>query len=123
MKGKAPVTILRLVVGTVVLVESIRLIFAGPEAAAFSPHVLPDVFRLTLGWSETVAAMLFLFPLTVRVGAIVLLIIFAVAILIHAAHGQFQFGGLVVDAAAVLVVLNVCLSGQDRKLKRNGKLQ
>lgn len=105
MKSKTAITVLRWVVGMVVLVESIRLVLAGPEAAAVSRHVLPRVFLLTLGWSEVVAAILFLLPLTVRLGAVFLLMIFAAAVLIHAAHGQFQVGALVVDAAAVLVVL------------------
>jgi len=106
MKKKSAVTLLRLVLGTNVLFESLLLIVSEPEAATIAHHALPKVVRLGLGWGEVVAAILFLLPPTVRPGSVFLLCVFAVAILIHAAHGQFQVGALVTYAAAVLVVFS-----------------
>jgi len=106
MKNKSVVTLLRLVLGTVVLVEALLLIFSKSEAAAVAHHVLPKAVLLALGSGETAAAILFLLPPTVRLGSILLLVVFAFAILIHVVHGQFQIGGLLIYAAAVLVVLS-----------------
>ena len=48
--------------------------------------------RLILSASEMVAAVLFLIPFTLNLGAYALLVVFALAILVHALHGDF--GGL-----------------------------
>lgn len=53
---------------------------------------------------EAVAALLFLIPATLRVGAWVLLLIFIFAIGFHGLHGEFQ-STLLVYAAGVLLVL------------------
>jgi len=66
---------------------------------------LPDAVHLVLGWSEVAAAILFLAPPTIAIGAWALLAVFFGAILLHAAHGQYEVGGLFVYSAAVLVVL------------------
>ncbi len=60
--------------------------------------------RLVLSGSETVAAILFLIPLTTMLGGYLLLIIFALAIVIHTLHGDFSgMEVLIVYGAAVLV--------------------
>ena len=51
------------------------------------------------------AAVLFLVPITTVVGAWLLLLVFAGAILLHVLHGQYEVGGLLVYSAAVYVVL------------------
>lgn len=52
---------------------------------------------------ETLAAALFLWPRTLRLGAAVLTAVFAVALLAHAWRGQFP-GALLVYAAGALLV-------------------
>jgi putative oxidoreductase len=99
------IIVLRLVLGLVVLAQSFAFLFGGESAKFFTRHGLPDGIRLALGWSEVVAAILFLLPSTLVIGAWFLLAIFAGAILLHVAHGQFEVGGLFVYGAAVLVVL------------------
>jgi uncharacterized membrane protein YphA (DoxX/SURF4 family) len=96
---------LRLVLGLVVLVQSFIFLFGGESAKFLARHGLPDAIRLILGWSEVVAAILFLLPSTLKVGAWFLLVVFAGAISLHIVHGQFEVGGLLVNSAAVLVVL------------------
>lgn len=99
------VIVLRVVLGLVVLAQSLIFLFGGDSARFFARNGLPDAIRLTLGWSEVVAAILFLLPPTLVVGAWFLLVVFAGATLLHIAHGQFEVGGLLVFGAAVFVVL------------------
>jgi uncharacterized membrane protein YphA (DoxX/SURF4 family) len=96
---------LRIVLGVVVLVQSFLFLYGGDSARFFAQHGLPDAIRLALGWGEVGAAVLFLVPPTVVTGAWLLLVVFAGAILLHVAHGQFEVGGLLVYAAAAVVVL------------------
>jgi hypothetical protein len=103
-KGIALVA-LRLVLGLVVLVQSFLFLYGGEAARFLARHGLPDAIRLVLGWSEVVAAILFLLPPTIVVGAWFLLLIFVAAILLHVVHGQYDVGGLLVYSTAVLVVL------------------
>jgi putative oxidoreductase len=97
--------VLRLILGMVVLIQSFLFLYGGESAAFFARHGLPDAVRLILGWSEVVAAVLFLVPITTVVGAWLLLVVFAGAILLHILHGQYEVGGLLVYSAAVYVVL------------------
>jgi uncharacterized membrane protein YphA (DoxX/SURF4 family) len=94
-------------VGLVVLWESWQTFhhamahLAGGDHSSGLAHV-----RLLLSAAEIVAAVLFLLPKTSRFGGYVLLVIFALAAVIHTLHGDF--GGmepLIVYAAAVFVVL------------------
>lgn len=110
----AATIVLRLVLGIVVLTQSFAFLFGGDSAKFFARHGLPDVIRLILGWGEVVAAILFLLPPTLVIGAWSLLAVFAVAIFLHLAHGQFEVGGLAVYSAAVLVVL---VSHEPRRVK------
>ena len=96
---------LRLTLGLVVLIQSFLFLYGGESAAFFARHGLRDAVRLILGWSEVVAAVLFLVPITTVVGAWLLLVVFAGAILLHILHGQYEVGGLLVYSAAVYVVL------------------
>lgn len=99
------IIVLRLVLGLVVLAQSFIFLFGGESAGFFARHGLPDAIRLILGWSEVVAAILFLLPPTLVVGAWFLLAVFAGAISLHLLHGQFEVGALLVYSAAVLVVV------------------
>jgi uncharacterized membrane protein YphA (DoxX/SURF4 family) len=108
------IIVLRLVLGLVVLAQSFIFLFGGESVKFFARHALPDAIRLILGWSEVVAAILFLLPPTLVVGAWCLLAVFAGAIFLHLMHGQFEVGGLLVYSAAVLVVL---VSREPRSVK------
>ena len=101
-KGMAIVT-LRLVLGAVVLIQSI--IFLYREDRSFGNHAMPKSVRLVLGLSEAAGALLFLRPQTLVAGAWSLLVVFGVAVVFHVVHGQFEVAGLVVYIAAVLAVL------------------
>ena len=99
---------LQWVVGLVVLYESWRT-FHGAFTAVHSgmPPAHLTWVRLVLSGAEIVAALLFLIPWTTIVGAYFLEGIFAVAIAIHALHGDFAgLEFLVLYAAAVYVVLS-----------------
>jgi hypothetical protein len=92
---------LRLVLGAVVLVRSCTVVMHGAGAATWAggPHIL------LLGWIEIVAAILFLVPPTLVVGAWSLVTVFVCAAALHIAHGEFDVGGVMVWAVAALVVL------------------
>jgi uncharacterized membrane protein YphA (DoxX/SURF4 family) len=108
------IIVLRLVLGLVVLAQSFIFLFGGDSTKFFARHGLPDAIRLVLGWSEVVAAILFLLPPTLAVGAWFLLAVFAGAIFLHLVHGQFEVVGLLVYCAAVFVVLVFRKSGSAR---------
>jgi hypothetical protein len=60
-----------------------------------------------LAWfagAEAVAAILFLVPATMRVGAVFLLLIFGVAIVLHGLQGELQLTLVVYMAGVVLVM-------------------
>jgi hypothetical protein len=66
---------------------------------------MPQLIRPVLGGAEIFAALLFLVPPARTIGGYALLVIFALAALIHILHGQTDVGGLVVYAAAVYTVI------------------
>ena len=92
-------------VGLVVLIESCLFVFSASRGHAFAKSGMPQLIRPILGGSEIIAALIFLIPPARTVGGYALLVIFAVAGLIHILHGQLDVGGLVVYAAAVYTVL------------------
>jgi hypothetical protein len=98
---------LRWSVGLVVLWQS-WLTFHGTLGklhASGHPAALAHI-RLVLSGAEMVAAILFLLPVTAALGGYGLLAIFALAIAIHALHGDASgLETLVVYAAAVLASL------------------
>jgi hypothetical protein len=98
-------TALRVVLGLVVLWRSCAFVFAPRSAEAFARTGLPDALRLTLGWCEIVAAVLFLIPRTLVAGAWSLVAIFLLAGAIHVLHGEYDVTGLAVWAVAALAVL------------------
>jgi hypothetical protein len=92
-------------VGLVVLIESCLFVFSASRGHAFAKSGVPQLIRPILGGSEIIAALIFLIPPARTVGGYALLVIFAVAGLIHILHGQLDVGGLVVYASAVYTVL------------------
>lgn len=92
--------VLYLTVGAVVLIQSIQTVLAAVR------DLLPaggQHHAIVLGSAEALAAILFLVPRTMRRGADVLLVIFALAFGLHAVRGELALA-LVVYGAAVLFV-------------------
>lgn len=102
---KFPVPLLRWTLAVVVFAESLQFAFSASAAHFFLKTGLPLWLRPALGVPEAIAAVLFVLPFTMALGAYLLLVIFTLAALIHVLHGQFDVGGLVVYAAVVLVCL------------------
>ena len=88
--SKFAIQALHWTVGLVVLLESARTFYrAHAMHGAGHAGVLATV-RLILSGSELIAALLFLVSATTAIGGIALLVIFALAIVIHGLHGEFQ---------------------------------
>jgi hypothetical protein len=90
--------------GVVVFAEAAMLAFSGHAHVAHQLGV-PSVVLMTLALAEMPAAALFVIPRTVVTGGVALMLIFAVAMLIHILHGQPNVGGLVVYTAAAWAVV------------------
>jgi uncharacterized membrane protein YphA (DoxX/SURF4 family) len=103
--ANASFPLLRWTLGLVVVLESAEFILSNSAVHFLAKAGLPSWIQPVLGGSEILAALLFLLPFTAKIGSYLLLIIFALAALLHILHGQFNVGGLVVYAAAVLVCL------------------
>jgi len=102
---KNAISILYWSTGLVVLVESCLFVFSASRGHAFANSGLPHLIRPILGGAEIIAALLFLVPPARIIGGYALLVIFALAALIHILHGQPDVGALVIYAAAVYTVL------------------
>jgi len=101
--SKTGLTILRVVLGVVILVEAI--LFVLPSAAhEFSRTHMPGFIRLLLGGGEIVGCLLLLIPKTAIRGAWFLFVVFVFAILIHLLHGSYNVGNVVIYAAAALAI-------------------
>ncbi len=85
-------------VGTVLLYLSVKTMYAGLQSGG--GH---DAHLILIGGFEALAAVLFLIPRTLRIGAFGLLMVFAVVLLIHALQLQLR-GDVLVYAAVVLFV-------------------
>jgi uncharacterized membrane protein YphA (DoxX/SURF4 family) len=103
--AKNSVPLLRWVFGLVVILESGRFVFSTAAAHFLRQIGLPAWIQPTLGISEAIAALLFVLPFTTLAGSYLLLVIFALAALLHVLHGQFDVGELLVYAAAVVVCM------------------
>ncbi len=102
---KASIPLLRWTVGLVLVLESFDFVFSTSAAHFLAKAGLPSWIQPVLSGSEILAAVLFLVPFTAAIGGYLLLAVFAFAALLHILHGQYNFGDLVVYAAAVLVCL------------------
>jgi len=83
--------------GLVIFYLSAKTVHQGLHGASHDPHLV------LVGGLEAIAALLFLVPRTMKIGATGLLLIFAVVFLVHAALFQFR-GDLLVYAAVVCFV-------------------
>jgi uncharacterized membrane protein YphA (DoxX/SURF4 family) len=103
MTTKLGLTILRLTLGIVILIEAVMLVL--PSAAhEFARTHMPGFVRMILGWGEIVGCVLMLIPKTTIRGAWLLFAVFIMAILVHLLHGQYGIGNVVVYAAAALAI-------------------
>ncbi len=91
---------LYLVVGVIIAVESVRTVAAALHGG-FSPRERPHA--LLLGSLETIAAILFLIPTTMRWGAAALVGIFGIAFLLHLAGGHPNLSLLIYAAAVIFI--------------------
>jgi len=105
-------TALRWTLAIVVLIQSCLFVFASSGIHAAGQLGLPNWIRPVLGGSEIIAALLFLLPATSVAGGYLLLAVFFFAAAIHVLHGQYDVGGLIVYAVAVLV----CIRRRDEGL-------
>jgi hypothetical protein len=103
--ARVSVPLLRRTLGLVVILESCKFVFSSAAAHFLAEAGLPSWIRPVLGGAEIIAAVLFLTPFATVFGSYLLLVIFGLAALVHLLHGQYEVGGLVVYAVAVLVCL------------------
>jgi DoxX-like family len=103
--ARVSIPFLRWTLGLVVILESCQFVLSTAAAHFLAKAGLPSWIRPVLGGSEIITAVLFLVPFTTVVGSYLLLVIFGLAALVHILRGQYEVGGLVVYAAAVLVCL------------------
>jgi len=89
--------------GLVLLVVSIQTVQDTLGTNHHSPLVL-------LAGTEAVAALLFLLPRTMRVGAAGLLLVLAVAFLLHLTQRQFRWDLVLYASAVVFVAIHGSLS-------------
>ena len=99
------IPLLRWTLGLVVLLESFQFVFSSSAAHFLAKAGLPSWIQPVLGGAEIIATVLFLVPFTALVGSCLLLVIFALAALVHILHGQYEVEGLLVFAAAVFVCM------------------
>ena len=103
MSGKDGLTVLRLALGVVILIEAVMFVL--PSAAhGFARIHMPGFVRLLLGFGEIIGCVLLLIPGTVTRGAWLLLAVFVMGILLHLLHGQYGIGNLVIYAAAAFAL-------------------
>jgi hypothetical protein len=103
--GNRATIALRWTLGLVVAWESIFTAWAAyPEIHGTGHHATHAWIRLILGSVEAIGAILFLLPWGLLLGGWILLCVFTLAVLFHAAQGEFN-GGLIVFAAATIACM------------------
>lgn len=104
-RSRTALLVLQWTLGMVILAEAAAFAFSPAAAHTFAKTGLPDIVRLILAWGEMAAAILFLIPRATVAGGWFLIVVLALAIVIHFLHGWFDVGGLVVYAAATWAVM------------------
>jgi uncharacterized membrane protein YphA (DoxX/SURF4 family) len=79
---------------------------AFPEVHGSGRYAAHAWIRLILGSVETIGAILFLLPQTVRLGGWILVAVFSFAILFHALQGEFNAGLIIYAAATIACVVH-----------------
>jgi len=100
---KSGLTVLRLALGVVILMEAVMFVLPG-AAHDFARTHMPGFLRLVLGFGEIIGCVLMLIPQSAVRGAWLLLAVFVMGILIHLLHGMYGVGNLVIYAAAAFAI-------------------
>jgi uncharacterized membrane protein YphA (DoxX/SURF4 family) len=115
MNTQVAARLLRWTLALVVLWQSYEFGFGAATTNHLQRMGVPEWVAPALGGVEIVAAILFLVPKLGRIGGYSLLVIFAVAAMLHVLHGQFEIGPLFVYGAAVFT----CISENGRVVPRS----
>lgn len=99
------ITALRWTLGLVVLWQSIQFAFSPSAIHHFASAGLPSWIRPAIAGIEIIAALLFLIPWTNAVGSRLLLFVFAIAVILHILHGDYDVSVLVLYVVAVIVCM------------------
>jgi hypothetical protein len=91
-------------VGAVLFIEAALLAYSSTQIHFQGDAGIHHGVLLALAWAEMLACVMFLIPSTMKLGARLLIIVLALAALVHMLHGSFEIGGLLIFAAAVSVV-------------------
>lgn len=102
-RANIALTGLQWTLGLVILIEAILFVLPG-AAHGFSRTHLPNAIRLILGFGEIAGCVLMLIPRTAIRGAWLLVAVFALGIVIHLLHGQYEVGNLAIYTAAAWAV-------------------
>jgi hypothetical protein len=102
-----------LLLGAVVFIESLITVLRASGHGGTRHPLLAGFAGL-----EMIAALLFLWPATLRVGAWALLLIFGFAIIFHGLHGELQLTLLVYAAGVVLVMVHGSAFGKVETAQR-----
>jgi hypothetical protein len=94
---------LYITLGAVVVIQSVQTVIAASRGLFAGPE---QTLALLLGSCEAVAALLFLIPRTMRIGAYSLVAIFGLAFVLHALAGRPNFALVVYFAATLFVQLH-----------------
>jgi DoxX-like family len=103
---KLSIPVLRWTLGLVVLWQSVHFVLSASSVRHLSESGMPQWIRPALGGSEIVAVLLFLAPAVDLAGAYLLLLIFAIAVVLHILHGDFDVSGFLLYCAAVVVCMS-----------------
>jgi hypothetical protein len=95
--------------GIIVLIESLITLF---QADRIAHGQIPHRVLGVLAGAEALAALLFLIPATLRLGAVSLMAICFAALAFHGLHGQWNFSLLVYAAGVFFVMVQKSASGK-----------
>ena len=104
-RSRSGLLVLQWALGFVILAEAAGFAFSPASARVSAKTGLPDFSRLALVCGEIGAAILFLIPRTIIVGAWLLIAVLVCAAILHTLHGWWDVGALVVYAAATWAVM------------------
>jgi uncharacterized membrane protein YphA (DoxX/SURF4 family) len=104
--------VFHLTLGLVLFIESLRTALSAARGGPGHANVALAIFAST----EALAALLFLLPRLTRAAGVTLLIIFAVAFLLHLHRGELHLTLLVYGAGVALVMAHGSALGDSQRL-------
>ena len=105
--------VLHVVLGVVIFVQSTMTVV---YSSGWLPGHPKSIHLLALGSVEAALAILFLLPRTMRAGALGLLIVLALACVVHAFRGEFPASLIVYAAGVAYVGIHGAAYGANRGL-------